>query len=774
MRRSYLAKVLLSLLGLVVLVELASYATTRLVVRDSVADNARRELQRGGEVFAQLIQARAEQLSLSVQVLTDDFGFKEAVALADEGTLRSALENHAARIEADIALVTNLDGELVASTHALAPESREHLARRTDVSGRASSHSSLMIDGRPYQFVVSAVRAPEPIGVAGLGFEIDNQLTRDLKRLTGLDISFVSLDAGDERYLSGTLAEEAREPLLQKLREEQPAPEQVVTSDDTMTLLLPVAQEPTSMAAVLQVPLEQVMAPFDRLNGQLLWVVFGFSLLAAALAFLLARSVTRPVRALADVARRMASGYYDTQVPVTSRDELGELAQGFTKMQTAISEREQQILYQAQHDRLTGLVNRSQLFPEMESVIERARWTGGRFALLVIDIDNFTRVNDALSPEIGDQVLAEVARRLAAETDTDDIAARLGSDEFALVLWEADTERAVSAAETLLARFADDIHLEDLNLGVDLNIGLVVYPDHGAEPETLLRRANLALGQARLSQQRITVYQAGWDERHLRRLALFGEFRQALEEDQITLNYQPKLWLDGSGHRGAEALVRWHHPELGAINPEEFVAVAESTGQIGLLTRWVLKTAINDAAPWPDDTSLAVNLSALDLLDDELPDYIDQCLQEAGMSAGRLCLEITESAIMREADKSLNNLERLRDLGLSLSIDDFGTGYSSLSQLKKLPVSELKIDKSFILKLDQSEDDQLIVRSTIELGHTLGLQITAEGVESQAIEALLEAYGCDRVQGFFYSRPVPLAEFLEWLNDNRLGEVKAR
>jgi diguanylate cyclase (GGDEF)-like protein len=773
MRTSYLAKVLLLLLGLVLLVELSSYTATRLVVRDTVTDNARLELQRGGEVFAELIQARAEQLSLSAEVLTDDFGFKEAVAVADAPTLVSALENHAARINADIALVADQQGGLVASTQPLSEASWNYLRRYTQVQEARTQQRSLMIDGRPYQFVISDVRAPLPLGVAGLGFEIDNRLTETLKRLTGLEISFVSLEEDGARYLSGTLSGSQRQALLGWLSESSPATETVITTEQHMTLMLPVAEQPTPLAAVLQVPLEQVMAPFARLNGQLLWIALGFSIIAALLAVLLARSVTQPVSALANVARRIAGGYYDTPVPVRSRDELGELAQGFTRMQSAIAEREQQILYQARHDQLTGLINRSQLFPELESAIEKATWSEQRFTLMVLDIDNFTRVNDALSPEMGDRVLAEVGRRLLDQAGPDDRVARLGSDEFALMLWQVGEDEVQTRAEALLEGFADNIQLDDLHLGVDINLGVVLYPDDGDQPETLLRRANLALNQGRLEQQRVTRYETGWDESHLRRLALFGEFRQALEDSQLDVYYQPKLWLDDSGTLGAEALVRWRHPEMGMINPEEFVAVAESTGQIGLLTRWVLRRAITQAANWSVPAHLSVNLSALDLLDDDLPDFVVGLLSETELPAERLCLEITESAIMREADKSLHNLERLRAQGISLSIDDFGTGYSSLSQLKKLPVSELKIDKSFILNLDQSEDDQLIVRSTIDLGHTLGLTITAEGVENQAIEKLLLALGCDRVQGFYYSKPLPHRDFLDWLSGAERLEVNA-
>jgi len=765
MRLPYLIKVLLLLLGLVLLVELSSYITTRVVVRDTVVDGARSELQRGGEVFAQSVRARAEQLALSVRVLTDDFGFKEAVASRDAATIRSALNNHAARIQADIAVVADEQGQLVASTQNRAPSSWSFLTEYAQDVGRSGAHSTMMIGDRPYQFVLAEMRAPLRIGVVGMGFEVDDEMTEQLKRLTGLDISFVSLAGERSAYLSGTLGGDKRSELLSRLDRQRPPPEEVVTSQDALTLFLPVAREPTALAAVLQVPLARALAPFSRLNRQLFWVAVGFSVLAALLAFVIARGVTQPVSALARVARRVAGGHYDTPVPVRSRDELGELAEGFTQMQKAIAEREHHILYQARHDRLTGLINRSELFRALESAIGRSTSTGESFSLLVADVDNFTRINDALSPEIGDQVLVEVARLLQAELGPEESVARLGSDEFALIVREHEGS-PVAFAERLLACFARDLSVKGAHLGVDLNMGLVHFPEHGDSPEVLLRRANLALNWARSEQRRVITYQSGWDENHLRRLQLFGDFKQALDSGQISLSYQPKLGLDGGDSLGVEALIRWRHPELGQVNPEEFVGVVESSGQVGLLTRWVLRTSLEQLARWPEALSLSVNLSALDLMDSQLPDVVDKHLRKFDLAPERLWLEITESAVMQEAELSMATMGKLKALGVQLSIDDFGTGYSSLSQLKKLPVSELKIDKSFVLNLDQSEDDQLIVRSTIELGHTLGLTITAEGVESQAIESLLVGYGCERGQGYYYAKPMPAAEAGQWVRQH--------
>lgn len=776
--KSYLVKLLLWMLALVLVLEFVSYLTTRQAIRAAVTDNARNELQRGGEVFASLMASRAEQLALSVGVLTDDFGFKEAVASGDDATIESALVNHAARINADIAIVTDTAGELVATTMALQDGGKPLLtALHKSAAQAGTAYATLIINNKPYQFVVSPVRAPLRIGTAGIGFEIEDSLSESLKRMTGLDVSFIRLGEprlgqSSAQYLSGTLNAVDREILLSLL--DQPdgqTPQAVLENNGMMLLRVPVADQPYRLEAVLQVPLSQVLQPFAALDNQLFWLALLFSAFAALLAWLLARGVTQPLRTLADAARRIASGHYDTPVAVNSRDEMGELAQGFISMQSAIAEREQEITWQARHDGLTRLLNRAQLFPRLQVAIEQARHSGTSVAVLIIDVENFTQINDALSPEIGDLVLCEVAQRIASLAASADCALRLGSDEFALVASAADSARKTALTRQLKAAFAAPVSVEELNINVNINVGLVTYPQDGSAPEVLLRRASLALQQARQGQQGMCEYQAGWDEQHLKRLVLFREFRQALEDEQIQLYFQPKISLHDPRSVSAEALVRWIHPQLGFVNPEEFISVAESTGQITLLTRWVLRTALRQVALLGQRNialGMSVNLSALDLLEDDLPGYIGQLLTDFAVAPQLLCLEITESAIMREAEKSLDNLNRLQALGVTLSIDDFGTGYSSLSQLKKLPVAELKIDKSFILNLDHSENDQVIVRSTIELGHSMGLSITAEGVETAAIEALLVTYGCDTAQGYLYSKALPADDFVRWLDSYSL------
>ena len=765
-RFSYLLKLLVFLIGLVVILEAISYIATRVAINKAVTQNARTELLAGGELFSRLMQKNVEQLALSVKVLTEDFGFKDAVATNDENTIVSALVNHSARVKADMGVLITSDGKLIASDQAFGVQIVDEFSvLKEQVTQRGQAYDIIIANGRAYQFVMFSVKAPVVIGFAGMGFEIKKEFSDDLQRLTGLEVSFVDSKEKEFRYLSGTLTHEQQVQLIKNLDNQQKT-DDVFIYDELMTLAVPAARHNTHLFALLQVPLSKVLAPYTKLNVQLFILALAFAGLAAVAALFLARSVTKPVSILADIARRIAAGFYTTPIAVKSNDELGDLAHAFISMQKAIGEREQQVLYQSEHDPLTGLPNRLRILPELEDAIARAGVLKERIFLLVIDIKNFGQINDEMSQEIGDTVLREVGQKIQRILTHGDVL-RFGSDEFVAILMSPDQVVVNEFIELIHSAFKTPLMVSGIQLSIEVNIGAAHYPADAENAESLLRRATLALNEGRASEQRSCWYQQGWDEKYLRRLHLFREFEPSLAAGYISLYYQPKINLEQPDLLGAEALVRWRHPELGFVPPDEFIGVIESSGQITLLTRWVLKTAIAQLRQLLDEgikLTCSVNLSALDLLVDDLPAYVAELLQVNRVPAKNLYLEITESAIMGEADKCLHNLQRLRDLGITLSIDDFGTGYSSLSQLKKLPVSELKIDKSFILNLTTSADDQLIVRSTIDLGHTLGLSVTAEGVESEEIKSLLKSYGCDTAQGYLYSKPLPARDFIQWVH----------
>ena len=769
MRLSYRYKLLLILLAIVVLLVAATYFSTRTVIRDAVTQQAYRELRRGGELFSQLIDDRAGQLAQSVSVLTDDFGFKEAVATGDRATIVSALDNHRARVSADIALVVNTAGELVASSVPLADNSYLILYQilSTGRSGTEAHYAPVVLNHRLYQFVFAPVRAPLLIAVAGVGFEIDQSLSEHFKRLTDLEVSFLNADTSGLYYLSGTLMPDEHGTLLSDSHWLNNQGGEVWLEDNKLSNSVSIAEEPQHIVAVLQVPIARAMQPFSALDTQLVSLALSFLLISGLVALVLARSVTRPIRELALTAQKVAEGEYESKVVIRTNDEFGDLAGAFVAMQHALAEREKKIVYNAEHDSLTGLANRSQVVPRLQKALDVAAETDARLVVAIADIQKFTQINDALNPETGDRVLCEVGARLCAAAGKTAVL-RLGSDEF-LLLVEGDPEYQI---QKLLQAFEHSLVVGTMEIKVDLNIGYALYPDQGQDVSLLLRRANLALNQARLSHEYICGYREGWDEQHLRRLEVLSAYKSALVNNQMEIYLQPKINPLQSASLGAEVLIRWTHPELGFVSPEEFIGVIESAGQISVLTRWVLRAAlktVHDLAGRGIVLNTSVNLSVLDLLEDDLPDYLAALVTQYSINPECLCLEITESAIMREAERSLANLNRLSAQGFKVSIDDYGTGYSSLSQLKKLPVYELKIDKSFVLHLEENADDRQIVKSTIELGHTLGLMVTAEGVETlEASEWLIEN-GCDILQGYYYSKPLPVEKFATWAK-NYLAE----
>jgi len=296
----------------------------------------------------------------------------------------------------------------------------------------------------------------------------------------------------------------------------------------------------------------------------------------------------------------------------------------------------------------------------------------------------------------------------------------------------------------------------------------VLHPDHGSDAQTLLRRADIALYDAKQLRSGVAVYQPGRDEVHLRQLTLMGDLRQSITRGQLSLRFQPKVDLASRKVKHTEALLRWRHADLGAIPPDEFIPLAERSGFVHELTRFVLENALRQNSEWRDeglDLGMAINLSAMDLMDADLPDFIQACLRRHRVPPARLILEVTESALMRDVDYAVRTLHRLRASGLRLSIDDFGTGYSSLAQLKRLPVDELKIDKSFVTQMTEGSDDAVIVRSTIELGHNMGLSVIAEGVENDSSLELLKRYRCDMVQGYLFSAPLEGAALARWCRE---------
>jgi diguanylate cyclase (GGDEF)-like protein/PAS domain S-box-containing protein len=429
---------------------------------------------------------------------------------------------------------------------------------------------------------------------------------------------------------------------------------------------------------------------------------------------------------------------------------------------------EEALRHQALHDALTDLPNRTLLQDRLSQAILAGTREDTPVALLLIDLDRFKEVNDTFGHHHGDLLLQQVGPRLASVLRASDTIARLGGDEFGVLLPGTSADSAVSVAEMLLGVLAAPFVLEGQAVQIGGSIGVAGYPVHGNDAPTLLRQADVAMYVAKRAQTGIVVYAAEQDHHSAERLALGGELRLAIENNELVLQYQPKVDLTGR-LAGVEALVRWRHPQRGMIAPDEFIGLAEHIGLIKPLTRWVLDAALRQCRVWLNAglaIQVAVNVSMHDLHDDTLPDTVARLLMACGVPAEYLRIEITEGAIMSDAGRALAVLTRLRALGVSISVDDFGTGYSSLAYLKRLPVDELKIDRSFICDIATDEEDAAIVRSTIGLGHELGLTVVAEGVEDQASWEQLRQFGCDLAQGFFMGRPLSASDLDRWITDS--------
>jgi diguanylate cyclase (GGDEF)-like protein/PAS domain S-box-containing protein len=434
-----------------------------------------------------------------------------------------------------------------------------------------------------------------------------------------------------------------------------------------------------------------------------------------------------------------------------------------------ISERkrvEERLRHQAFHDPMTDLPNRTLLEERLAEAIKAASRQKDTLAVLILDLEEFKAINDTFGHHFGDDLLRQVGARLTAAMRETDIVARMGGADFGFLLGGVHDERgAIEQATKFMAALDDSPIIEGQRIAVAATAGIALYPVHGENPATLLRRADVALYAAKRSGQRWAVYRSEDDRHSPRQLALRAELPSAIANGELRLHFQPKAI--GSGVvEGVEALVRWQHPRHGLMTPDQFVPIAEHGGLIGDLTAFVIRAALAASDRWCElgyDLTVAVNLSSLQLQDSGLPDAIRDVVAGHPRAAGRLQLELTESAVMADAERAMEILTRISDMGIHISIDDFGTGYSSLSYLRRLPVKEIKIDRSFVTDLTRNEADQVIVRSIIDLGHNLGLSVVAEGVEDRATMSMLAALGCDLMQGHYLSRPLAEPDLEAWL-----------
>ena len=734
-------------------------------------DTIEQELGVGERIFLRLLDQQRDQLEQSASLLASEFGFRQAVGTNDTATIVSALTNHGARASASVMLLISMDQVVLADT--LHPESRSqpfrfsHLTKAAETNGKASG--IVTMDGKLYQLVVVPVNAPTTIAWVGVGFTIDDKTAGDLKKLTTLDVSFLSQRVGDPwRIHASTLVEKMRGDLLPAIAGAGKGSLDIrLDGEDYGARLTPIEQSSdTQIIAVLQRSLTEGIQPFNRVSNAFLMLALIAIVLSVIGSILIARNITRPINKLAGVARRIQDGDYEQRVELNQKGEIGALASSFNHMLDGIVSREKENLRLAFEDNLTALPNRAMFHDRLTQALSLAKRTGQPLSVMMLDLDRFKYVNDTLGHPVGDMVLKQVAARLRKLLRQSDTVARLGGDEFAVLLQSGDPDRATTVARKILQTLETPIIIEEQPIDVGTSIGIVYFPEHGEDADMLLRRADIAMYAAKRAKGGFAIYDLRLEEDRQDHLTLLGELRRAIERHEMVLHYQPKFNFARNVVTGVEALIRWQHPTRGSVSPADFIPFAEQTGNIRMITRWVIDSAVAQCGAWQaagHPLKISINISARDLLDKELVPYVAAKLAEYKVAPELICAELTESALMEDPERARETLGQLHKLGIKLSMDDYGTGYSSLAYIKDLSLDELKIDRAFISGMNNDTQNAAIVHSTIELGHRLGMIVVAEGVETDHELAALKNFGCDYAQGYHVCRPMQPADLIKWL-----------
>jgi diguanylate cyclase (GGDEF)-like protein len=713
-------------------------------------------------VFEQYTKEKEKLLTTAARVLTADFGFKQAVTTRDEDTIASVLLNHGQRIDADLMLLTDLEGQLISSSLLeFNLDSAQTTSLKVLLNEPGKTHF-MILQNTLYQLLALSVNAPRPIAYAIVGFEINSVVADELKTLTGLDISFFN-DMDSVITSSITTTDDILTPQyltsksLSWLFGSRPAFDNRQIEIDTTT------EHPIKL--FLTADLSSTYEEYDSLLLSITVIASLIMLVAILLSGLFAKNLTKPLYQLVDLSKAFSKGQYVNIASDTKMSqEISTLFDAFSEMGQAIDTRENQILYQSQHDTLTGLYNRH----TFRQVISNTLINGKQHLLIAVNIRGFSNLNDILGIQIGDQCLKALAQRLIDFSKDGWQHARLDGDVFLSLIPLVENVHADRCVQEFLTRLAKPLKVDSLELNLKFWAGITIYPQDGDDPKAVFRRTMIALDYAEKDNKPIRYYHTGEEEARLQHLSIIEALRLALtlDDGQLYMNYQPKLNLKTGKIDKVEALIRWKHPELGFVSPEIFINYAEQTGIIFDLTAWVIDTVLKQLSDWQHKgifIDAAINISAQDISHPDFHMNLKKASIKHQISPQYITLEVTERDLMQDEVQAIALLIELKERGYTISVDDYGIGQSSLAKLKQLPVDELKIDKSFIMELNSSESDQIIVSSTISLGHRLGLSVVAEGLENNESLDILKNMGCDHIQGYFLSRPMASEAFIEWL-----------
>jgi len=722
-------------------VAIALYA----VIATTAERQVRSELGASATVFDRLWTMRSRELGNAAGVLARDFGFREAVATGDPRTVESALDNLKARLGLKVAFIVNYDGSVTGTRDEGLKREAAKLWTPLD-AGETSGVARL--GGVPHHVVAAPILSPTLSGWVVFATPLGPSEMNSLERLSAIPIAASVV----QRAAGGGWASGPEDSFIRAHLDGRPG-ELDSGAGVSVALVKPLhSLDPQRPAALLlRYPIALAMAPYRPLHIAMAATGLAGLLLLLLGSWRLSLSITRPISALDRAARRMEEGE-TVEVTVDTGDEIGRLAKSFNAMAAGIAERERRITELAFTDTLTGLPNRA--FFRQHLALELAHADRARILLLCLDLDNFHAVNDALGHAAGDALLRAAAERLRSGA-AGSLVARLGGDGFAIVV-RAPADPAASARR-FASLFAQPFELAGQSLAVTAGIG-VAAGAVGLDADTLLKDAELALAQAKQEGRgAISFFETEMNARAQERHRLEADLGRALAQGELELFFQPIVALETGAIAAFEALLRWHHPERGLIAPADFIPIAEESGLIVPIGAWVAEEACRRAAAWPDPVRIAVNVSSVQFRKSGLESVVVRALAASGLAPHRLELEITESLFLESSEAVVSTLHALRGLGVRIALDDFGTGYSSLGYLQSFPFDKLKIDRTFVEPLAERHGASAIVAAIVGLGRSLGMEVTAEGVETEAQLDELRRHGCTSVQGFYFSRPVDAA-----------------
>jgi diguanylate cyclase (GGDEF)-like protein len=758
------ARVSLSITGLLMVVMALTVGVADYGLRVYASSVAERDLIAGSKVFQHNLSEQQIELRSAGEVVARDFGFRAAFASGDRNTLVSALSSLASRAHARAAIVIGLDGTITASPGTPTIDGRRLLAGLNN----GADGGVIMLGKTLASGAAARIEMPDLAGWLVLARPLDQRELAQFARLSAIPVDAQVALAGN---LGPDLADVLPGTISHRNGDGVSAPS---GAELVQTSPLPALQSGLQPVLALRYPLASATAAYQTLRLALATISLIALAMGVFMASRIARSILLPLNRLARATASMSRGEM-ARVEIRGRDELATLAQSYNAMVDSIEERERRITHAWLHDGLTNLPNRRFFQEKLDRAVSR-QGRDSRILVVVLDLDDFKLVNDTMGHDVGDALLRHFAA-LLPELAPNAQVARFGNDEFALLADYLDVNDDIaSRVEGFARKMVADVHISGKIIPLSVSFGIAVSPDDAHDGATLIKHAELALSRAKRDGKRIhRFFEATLDEAAVRRRMLEIDLREALRNGEFELHFQPLFSPSECRIKGFEALLRWHHPQRGLINPAEFIPIAEHSGLIIAISEWVIREACAQAVLWPDDVCVAVNISPRHFEVPGLIPCVISALAHTGLSPHRLELEITESVFINEFAQTIDILRQLRGLGVRIALDDFGTGYSSLSYLRSFPFDKVKIDQSFVRDLASDASARAIVRAITALAGALGMETLAEGVEDVEQYDALIAEGCLMIQGYLISRPVPVLQAIAVLarwNDH--DTVRAR